>query len=76
MAHLTDIIYPVNSCPELALTSAPSLSVPQGEEVSTSPQGKGVGIFALGTSPGDNGLMLEDRIKDPKVCRYIATRNF
>lgn len=73
MAHLTDIVYPVNSCPQLGSAeikggSVPGLSVPQGEEVSTSPQGKGVGVFALSTSPGDNGLMMEDQIKDPKVC--------
>ena len=72
MAHLTDIVFPTGSHPELATAelggvSASSLGVPEGEEVSTSPQGKGVGIFALSTSPGDNGLMMEEQIKDPKV---------
>lgn len=73
MAGLTDVVFPVDSHPELSGTrgnSAPSLSVPQGPqgaEVSTSSQGKGVGVFALSTSPGENGLPMEDQIKDPKV---------
>lgn len=76
MAHLTDIVYPTGSHPKLAAAevrggSAPSLGVPEREEVSTSPQGKGVGIFALSTSPGDNGLMMEEQIKDPKVSWHV-----
>ena len=50
-----------------AMPSAP-LETPQGAaEVSASPQGKGVGVFALGTSPGENGIPMEEQIKDPKV---------
>jgi hypothetical protein len=79
MAHLTDLVFPVASHPELASPtkiraaevrggSAPSLGMPRGGEVSASPQGKGVGLFALSTSPADIGLMMEEKIKDPKVC--------
>lgn len=45
-----------------------------GAEVSASPQGKGVGLFALGGSPGDNGLKIEDQIKDPKVKKGVVSK--
>lgn len=75
MAGLTEIVFPADdSQPNLTSTrgsSAPSLGVPQGAaqgtEVSCSPQGKGVGLFALSTSPGEDGLSMDDQIKDPKV---------
>lgn len=41
-----------------------------GGVVSTSPQGKGVGVFAMSGSPGSkNGLKVTGGVhKDPKVC--------
>lgn len=76
MAGRTTIIHATDSHPELQVHPAPSTSglsmlshAAEGGEVSASPQGKGVGVgvFALGSSPGDNGLNMEDEIKDPKV---------
>lgn len=74
MAGLTGVILPVDSYPEfnnIERTSGSGPSVPTsssmdtGAKVSTSPQGKGVGVFAIGAS-GENGMRM-DQIKDPKV---------
>lgn len=79
MAGLTGVILPVDSYPEFnnierTSGSGPSGSGPSvptsssmdtGAKVSTSPQGKGVGVFAIGAS-GENGMRM-DQIKDPKV---------
>lgn len=67
MAGRTDLVFPVNSHPDLVNGTASlcvSNGITQGAEVSTSPQGKGVGVFALS---GENGLAMEDQMKDPKV---------
>lgn len=76
MAGRTTLIHPVDSLPDLQVQGDPSVSgltvlphAAKGDEVSASPQGKGVGVFALGSSSGDNGLKMEDEIKDPKVCK-------
>lgn len=69
MAGLTDV-FPTDSQPNLTSTReglAPSLGVPQEAGVSSSPQGRGVGLFALSSSPSDSGLSMDDQIKDPKV---------
>lgn len=74
MEGLTEV-FPTDSQPNLASTmdsSAPSLGMPpQGAEVSCSSQGRGVGLFALSTSPSDSGLSMDDQIKDPKVCLWV-----
>lgn len=73
MSSRTDLVFPVNSHPDLVngTTSSPHLYVSngmsQGAEVSTSSQGKGVGVFALSASSGVNVLAMEDQMKDPKV---------
>lgn len=73
MAGLTEV-FPTDSQPNLTSTReglAPSLGLPQGTSqeagVSSSPQGRGVGLFALSSSPSDSGLSMDDQIKDPKV---------
>lgn len=70
-----------DSHPELLLggggSSGSNLSVPpqevphQGAEVSASPLGKGVGVFGLIASPSENGITMDDQIKDPKVNRMF-----
>lgn len=70
-----------DSHPELLLggggSSGSNLSVPpqevphQGAEVSASPLGKGVGVFGLIASPSENGITMDDQIKDPKL-QFVA----
>ena len=67
--------YPELKVEALNLSTPDHPSVPQGGggegslggKVLTSSQGKGVGIFAIGCSPGENGM----EMADPKVCIYM-----
>ena len=69
---MTDLVFPCpkhkviqRSASELGVSN--TSEVPKGIKVSTSLGGKGVGVFAI-SSPGDDGVIAEDQIKDPKVC--------
>ncbi len=74
MAGLTDIVFPVDSLSKLNMEEAtvpseqgmaPSISGrPAPQAVAPSPQGKGVGVFALETMAGEE---MDGKIKDPKV---------
>ena len=76
----SDLVFPVNPHPDLVngTASTPHLCVSngmtQGGEVSTSPQGKGVGVFALSASSGENVLAMEDQMKDPKVSGLFPSK--
>lgn len=80
MAGLTDVVLPVDSLSKLKMEGtseqgiAPSAgggAAPKGG-MSTSPQGKGVGLFALETMAGEE---VDSKIKDPKVtfplCQFM-----
>ncbi len=87
MAGQADIVYPADSLKVEGLkVSAPDQSVSPSNErgglggkVFNSPQGKGVGIFAIGSSPGENGIGMANHVKDPKVgifCTYFSSCYF
>ena len=72
MAGLTDVVFPVDSLSKLKMESsseqgmAPSSGGPAPKVAS--PQGKGVGLFALETMAGEE---VDGKIKDPKVSRML-----
>ncbi len=77
MAGNTEVIYPVLSDnpvssmesgmePQSMKAATTSPSTMDDETMCDSPQKKGVGLFAMGNSPRENGLSVEE-IKDPKV---------
>ena len=83
MAGRTKLLHPVDSHPELQVRDSGSASglgmLPAQAakmmvgEVCASSQGKGVGVFALGTSSGsENGFKMEEEVKDPKVCLFVC----
>ena len=49
-----------------ATGTSPTKTIDGDDTPGSSPQRKGVGLFALGTSPHENGLTRSE-IKDPKV---------